>query len=332
MKKNLENLSYQDLLNLKLMDLNLTIHDSLIEKRINKLYSDLERKGLEYKPHIWISDEWFTPDDIPGFAVPFYLLHPKLTRLEKKEMLEAEGEKESECIKILRHETGHAISHAYKLYNTSEWNRIFGKYNTNYPLWYIPNPSSKDFVVHLNAWYAQAHPVEDFAETFAVWLNHNIKWERKYAGWKALEKLNYVDNVMKRIKNKKPINCKKQVYEPINKIKLTLKEYYERKKKFYSFEWPESYDLNLKKIFNGNGKLAIDLIRKKRRSIREKISEGLDIPLYTIDQLLLNMMKRSRVLKLKYSGEPEEIEKKLLVTLTAQLSNYIHTGYYKIPL
>lgn len=335
MKKiDLNSLSYDSIMKLKLSDLKLSINKSILQKRINILYNELELRGIKYKPHIWISDEWFTPDDIPGFAVPFYLLHPKLLKLEKIQMYEAEGEREKECMKILRHETGHAISHAYKVYDTKEWNKVFGKYRKPYPLYYTPNPVSKDFVVHLNAWYAQAHPFEDFAETFAVWLNPKSRWRKKYSGWSALNKLEYIDNLMKQINAKDQINKTEEEFESLKDLNYTIKDYYDRKKKFYSMEWPETYDNILTKIFSADneGLSSTLFLRKMKKQIRSYISETLDIPQYTINQLIMHMAARCRELKLKQTGDESETIKKILVMLTAQLSSYIHTGYHKIPL
>ncbi|MGE5807099.1 MAG: putative zinc-binding metallopeptidase [Ignavibacteria bacterium] len=332
--KDLLHLNYNQIAGLKLKDLRLSISGSILEDRIKKLLNELEYKGLQFRPHIWISEGWFTPDDIPGFGVPFYLLHKKLIKLEKREMFEAEGEGISECMKILRHETGHAISHAYYLYKNREWKDIFGKYNARYPVYYTPNPGSRNFVEHLNAWYAQAHPVEDFAETFAVWLNPKSNWKKKYSGWGALNKLKYVDQVMNNLKTKPQLNNSTDTLDELKELNNTIKNYYKRKKKFYTIKWPETYDKDLKKIFisNGSGEPASLFMKKRRAKIRNKIAEVLDVPAYTIDQLILNMIKRCKELNYKNVTDQDETEKRLLIILAAQLNNYIHSGYFKIPL
>jgi hypothetical protein len=250
-------------------------------------------------------------------------------------MFEAEGEGAIECMRILRHETGHAVSHAYQLYKSKEWSRIFGKYNAPYPRYYSPDPASKNYVVHLNAWYAQAHPVEDFAETFAVWLNPGSRWKKRYRGWPALEKLNYIDRVMNGIRNREPVNKSTDRYQEMAELNYTVGTYYKRKKKFYALEWPEPYDRRLSKIFH-NGMVpqeaAAAFLRKIRKEIRTHVSEGLDVPPYTVDQLILNMMRRCKQLNLKRAEDPHDTLKKILVILSAQLSNYIQSGYHKIPL
>lgn len=335
-KSALNKISVDEILSLKMKNLNLSIKGSNMEKRIQRLYYELEVKGLIFKPHIWISEEWFTPDDTAGFAIPFYLFHPVLLKLEKEQMLEAEGEELSECMQIMRHETGHAISHAYQLYKLKEWKNIFGDFRKPYPLWYTPQIKSKEYVTHLNAWYAQAHPLEDFAETFAVWLNPKIDWKMQYENWPALTKLNYLDALMNDIKDREPNIKTKDEYARLSVLKHTIAEHYKRKKKFYSAEWAQSFDNELKKIFTEEKKLksisAEKFLKTVRRSIRKNISDVLDVPQYTIDQLIRELIIRSIKLNLQLKLKKEEATEKLIIIITAQIINLIHTGYYRIPL
>jgi hypothetical protein len=335
-KINYSRLSTEELLKLKLKQLNLKIKGSVIEKRLNKLYSELEDKKLIFKPHTWISDEWFTPDYTPGFAIPFYLFHPRLIKLEKEQMLEAEGANKNDCMQILRHETGHAVSHAYQLYKLKSWRNIFGDFRKPYPLWYTPEIRSKAFVTHLNAWYAQAHPLEDFAETFAVWLNPKINWRKIYRGWGAMKKLEYINELMSRISRKNPLVTYNEQYASLSTLKYTLEQHYSRKKKFYSAEWAEAFDVELRKIFtekDGGGALPADkLLKKIRTGTRKTISEILDVPQYTIDQLLNELIKRSIRLNLHLKLSEEEAAKRILVIITAQIINLMNSGYYRIPL
>ncbi len=191
-------LSDEQLLRLRISDLPLRIEDTPLENRVARLYEELNHRGLAFKPHVWLAEEWFTPDGVPGIAIPFYLADPRLIKLERKKMLEVEGGTDRECMQILRHEAGHAISNAYNLHNRRRWRELFGSFAKAYPDFYEPDPDSRNHVLHLNAWYAQAHPAEDFAETFAVWLAPGSRWRRRYAGWPALEKLEYVDLIDER--------------------------------------------------------------------------------------------------------------------------------------
>src|SRR3712207_5133915 len=164
---------------------------------ICRLHFELDESGLRFRPHVWLSEEWFSPDGVPGFAIPFYLAHPRLMKLERAQMLEVEGGIEKECMAIMRHEAGHAISNAFGLHRRRRWRETFGRFSVPYPEHYMPDPNSRSFVLHLGAWYAQAHPAEDFAETFAVWLAPASRWQKRYVSWPAMRKLRYVDELMK---------------------------------------------------------------------------------------------------------------------------------------
>jgi hypothetical protein len=186
------------LLKLRFKNLRLTIEGTWLEGCLEDLQGELEERNLRIRPHAWLSDEWFSPDTTPGIAIPFYLAHPRLMRLERKMIIDVEGGTRRECMRILRHETGHVVQNAFRLQRRRRWQELFGRSSTHYPRYYRPNPASKNYVQHLRLWYAQSHPDEDFAETFAVWLKPRSDWKKRYAGWSALRKLEYVDEVSAR--------------------------------------------------------------------------------------------------------------------------------------
>src|SRR3954466_10602902 len=142
------------LLEVRMCDLGLRIEGTQIETRIAVVSGELEGRGIRFRPHYWLSDEWFTPDGVPGIAIPFYLAHPRLEKLELAQMLEVEGSDEAICMKILRHEAGHAIDNAYHLRRKPTRRRLFGNPNTEYPEYYLPKPYSRSFVHPLDHWYA----------------------------------------------------------------------------------------------------------------------------------------------------------------------------------
>ena len=158
------------LLDLRFCDLRLSLTRSGLDVAVRRLYEELRQKGIRFRPHFWLSTEWFSPDGTPGIAIPFYLGHPRLKRLERQQMFEVEGGTAEWCMRILRHEAGHAIDTAYRLHRRRRWRELFGRYSLPYPAFYQPRPYSRRYVLHLDLWYAQSHPSEDFAETFAVWL------------------------------------------------------------------------------------------------------------------------------------------------------------------
>src|SRR6266446_2448779 len=180
-----------ELLKLRFKDLKVTIGRTWLKRCVEDLYEELAERGLRIRPHVWISNEWFSPDDTPGIAFPFYLAHPRLMRLERKMIIDVEGGTHAECMRILRHEAGHVLQHSYALHKEPRWRRLFGRSSIRYPKYYRADPTSRNFVQHLRLWYAQSHPDEDFAETFAVWLTPRSNWRKRYEGWPALKKLEY---------------------------------------------------------------------------------------------------------------------------------------------
>jgi Putative zinc-binding metallo-peptidase len=171
-------LSDEELLKMRFCDLKLSIERSPLKHHVRRLYADLARRGIALRPHVWLSQEWFSPDGVPGIAVPFYLAHPRLERLERHIMREAEGGKSRLLMRILRHEAGHALDNAYRLRRRRRWREVFGPASQPYPARYRARAGSRRYVHHLGEWYAQAHPTEDFAETFAVWLTPTSGWRR----------------------------------------------------------------------------------------------------------------------------------------------------------
>src|SRR5438067_3447264 len=166
---------------MRFCDLKLSIQRAPLARHVRRLYADLERRGIEFRPHVWLSEEWFSPDGVPGIAMPFYLAHPRLERLERRIMHEAEGGDPRLLLRILRHEAGHALDNAYRLRRRGRWRQVFGPASLPYPARYRARAGSRRYVHHLGEWYAQAHPTEDFAETFAVWLAPKSAWRKSYA-------------------------------------------------------------------------------------------------------------------------------------------------------
>ena len=243
--------SYSDkkLLDLRLCDLGLRVETSELNSRIAILYDELEARGLRLKPHCWLSSEWFSPHNAPGIAIPFFLAHLRLKRLEYRQMNDIEGGTKAWCLQLLRHEAGHAYEAAYRLSRRKKWRTIFGRASKPYPDYYIPEPFSRRYVLHLDWWYAQSHPVEDFAETFAVWLRPRSQWRNRYQDWPALKKLEYVDELMAEVNGQPPLVKASSPVDPLRELKLTLREYYRSKHERYGSEHPGFYDRDLRRLF-----------------------------------------------------------------------------------
>jgi hypothetical protein len=325
------------LLDLRICQLGVTIEGSPLEARIAELQRELDARGLTFNPHFWLSAEWFSPDGVPGVAIPFYLAHPRLEKLERAQMLEVEGGTPEWCLKILRHEAGHAIDNGYKLRQRLRRQQIFGPSYMQYPEYYTPKPYSKSFVLHLDSWYAQSHPDEDFAETFAVWLNPQSDWRVRYADWPALKKLEYLDTLMAEIAGKPMLVETRRRVEPIQSAKKTLRAHYLRKRRHYGVEHPHFYDRDLRKLFSdrlehvGNMKAA-RFIARVRREVRRKVASWTGEYQYTIDQVLENMVKRSNELNLRLAGPEDRTKLDFTIMLTVQTMNYLHSGRHRVAL
>jgi hypothetical protein len=317
------------LLTLRLKDLKLTLRGSWLAGCLRELNRELKAQGLAVRPHAWISSEWFSPDDTPGIAFPFYLAHPRLMRLERKMIIDVEGGTRAECMRILRHEAGHVVQHAYELHRRRRWQQLFGRSSTRYPRYYRPNPASRNHVQHLRLWYAQSHPDEDFAETFAVWLTPRSNWRKRYEGWPALKKLQYVDELMAEIAGQKPVLTRRTEVDPLRKLGITLGELYRSKLERYSVDAPRAYDRDLLRIFSNNPRHrrappASAFIRHHRTNIRRAVSKWTGEYQLTIDTVLDEMIDRCRELKLRAVGPQRRLRIDFTLLLTAKT---VHSLY-----
>ena len=325
------------LLDLRMCELNVRIEGSELEGRIDELYRELEGRGLVFRPHFWLSDEWFCPDGVPGIAIPFYLAHPRLARLEMAQMREVEGGTREWCLKILRHETGHAIENAYRLRRRSRRRELFGRTSEPYPDAYSPRPYSKSFVRHLDAWYAQSHPDEDFAETFAVWLTPDSDWRRRYARWPALRKLEYVDKVVGQIAARPPLEDSRSRTEPLSSLRKTLRAHYAQRRGHYGIDHPPSYDRDLLRLFSRapeHARLpaAWHWLSRIRKPVRARVSRWTGQRQYVVDGVLKGMIARCNELRLRLGGPEEETELEFSVLLAVEVMNQAHSGGHRVPL
>jgi len=313
------------------------IEATWIEDCLQELYRELSRRGIRLRPHAWLSHDWFTPDRVPGIAIPFYLAHPRLMRLERKMMLEVEGGSQEECLKILRHEAGHAIQQGFRLHLRRRWQTLFGRSSLRYPESYTPNPASRRFVQHLRLYYAQSHPDEDFAETFAVWLQPRSGWRRRYEDWPVLRKLEYVDELMQELRGQAPLIRTRRQVEPLKSLKKTLRQYYADKREQYSLSYPDIYDRELKHLFSDDPRhrrreRASHFLRRNRTEIRRLVSRWTGQYQFTLDQVLNDMIGRCRELKLRVVGPERRVRMDFAVLLTVKTMNFLYSRRNRIAL
>jgi len=333
----LAELADDELLDLRFCDLGVKIEGTPLEQRIDQLGRELEAKRLDFRPHFWLSQEWFTPDGVPGIAIPFYLADSRLMKLEEKQMLEVEGGTPDWCMRILRHETGHAIDNAYRLRRRQCYRRMFGNVSAPYPDSYSPRPYSRSYVINIDLWYAQSHPVEDFAETFAVWMKPRSRWRQTYSGWPALKKLHLVNELMAKVREERQAVRSRRHEEPLRLLKMTLREHYDQKRNHYGLDYYDTYDHELLRLFTADSEApktpsAATFLRRARKRLRRDVSEWTGHFQYTIDQVLEEMIGRCQELNLRIDRDPDEVERDALVVLTMHTMNHIQDEGHKVAL
>jgi len=299
-------MSDEQLLGLRFCDLKLKIERSPVAKRVRRLYRELDKRQIGFRPHVWLSEEWFSPDGVPGIAVPFYLAHPRLERLERRMMRNVEGGSAESAMRILRHEAGHAIDTAYRLRRRKRWREIFGPASLPYPDTYRARPGSRRYVQHLGEWYAQAHPCEDFAETFAVWLKPNSSWRRTYAQWPAFHKLEFVDELLENVRGARPPVRNREVVEPLRENTHTLADHYRRKLRRYSMYRRTVTDHLLERVFTAErlrrAPRASTFLRAHSLHLVNATMRELHAERYSVEQILRIVVERAEKLGLWVRG------------------------------
>jgi hypothetical protein len=303
-------LSDEQLLGLRMCDLRLDLQRSPLKRHVDRLYSELNERGIRFRPHVWLSEEWFSPDGVPGIAVPFYLAHPRLMRLERKMTREVEGGNANWFMRILRHEAGHAIDSAYRLRRRAHWRTLFGPASRPYRSRYRARPSSRHHVQHLGEWYAQSHPTEDFAETFAVWLTPRSGWQRRYDGWPALRKLNYVQQFAGEVAATAPRVRSRAHIEPIKSNSRTLADYYRSKLARERSRRGLLADRLLGRVFSvqpgRRAQSAAGLLRAHKGRLRDTLIRDTGADRYVAHQVLRIAIDRSGRLGLYVRGRQRD--------------------------
>lgn len=326
----------EELLKLRIRDLGLRFEDTDLTQRVGRLFVELEARNLVFKPIIYLGDEWFSPEAVPAIAIPFYLAHPRLRALEKKMVLEVEGEEEEEFMRLLRHECGHAFDHSFKVSRRRTWVKTFGSPAKEYsPESYHARPYSRNFVQNIDQWYAQSHPDEDFAETFAVWLDPNSNWPNKYKKWSAIKKLDYVNRLAGEFQNTPITPYKGRLMYDARTMNTTLKHHYEKRRREYAENYPDFYDDDLFYIFSQRTKdlkgaeRAALFMKKNRKTLISSIAHWTNEPKITVEELVSRLTDRCQALDLVLSKDSATTLLEISGFLSTLVSNYLFTGHFK---
>ena len=308
----------RSLLGRRISDLGLTIRGTRVERLVDELYRELAARNVAFRPPVYLSDEWGCPDRTPLIGVPFYLVDPRLERIEAE--MSAGIEDDTEALRYLRHECGHAVNYAYRLHERADWRVLFGSIAQPYRERYRADPFSRAYVRHILGWYAQKHPDEDFAETFAVWPTPGLEWRSAYAGWPALAKLEYVDRIMRELATHAPPSAPSPTPDdlPVEAMDYTVAEHYANALEEIPQPDPRQFDVDLRRIFHApeeapSGESARRFIERHEREIVSRISYWTGEAPSIVRSLLAHLAARTDVLELRVGG----LEASALIELTA---------------
>jgi hypothetical protein len=321
-------------------DLGLTIAGTPLEQIVQEFQHELDRLGLtQLRPRFYLSTEWGVAFGTIAIAIPFYLAKPELVELQAEHVGHIEGVSRADILRYLRHEMGHVVNYAFRLYEQQEWVKLFGSITQPYIEEYRPQPFSRRFVRHLPGWYAQKHPDEDWAETFAVWMTPNSNWQQAYAGWpSALAKLVYCDRVMNEIRDREPPVKAEDRDEAVEDLTYSLHEYYDKLRMGDGL--PPGLEGALTAIFEDLGlpedstpssprKPAAALIRRMERDLVANVFRWTGHFPERTRPLVRWLADRAEQLRQVYPAEREQSVATAITTLvTALAMNYVHRGNY----
>lgn len=317
-------------------DMALAIEGTRLEPILAEFEREREAAGFRrVRPRYYLSTEWGVPFATVAIAIPFYLARPELTTIHSEEIGFVEGIDPGDILRYLRHEFGHVVNYAYQLYEREDWVKTFGSITQPYVEDYRPVPFSTRHVNHLPGWYAQKHPDEDWAETFAVWMS-GANWAADYAAWPvALAKLQFADRLLKSVRDTDPKVTATDLDEDVGQLPYTLEHYY-RQSSGDPANFPPGLDGALCTIFNHSvddgkkaRKPASELIRRLERPLMANIYRWTGHFPERTRELLRFLAGRADALKQVYAEERETSVVTGLTTLVTSLAmNYVVRGTY----
>ncbi len=326
----------QEFLSKPIRELGLRLDGSPLERFVQQLYRELEKKGItKFRPACYLSDEWGCPSGEPVIGIPFYLADSHLARLER-EMNDLEDSRE--IMMYMRHEAGHAFNYAYELFKTPEWRELFGSFRRPYRDTYRPIPFSRSYVRHIAGWYAQKHPDEDFAETFAVWMTPGSRWRERYRGWRAMAKLKYVDRIARQVGEIDPIRQRGRTDITVEEMEATVAEFYQRSGDEGAMIADLPLNTDLVDLFNASKRRrkgvrpAADLIREHRKALIDKVTYWTGVPRPLIKRLIESIQGKVAELDLRVeiSRETDQLTE-LTAYATTLAMNYLTRGKFVQP-
>jgi hypothetical protein len=321
-------------------DLGLTIEGTRLEPILAEFTEELRQVGVtRVRPRFYLSTEWGVPFETVAIAIPFYLARPDLTALHAERVGHVEGFDRADILRYLRHEMGHVVNYAYRLYDQEEWVKQFGSITQPYFEEYSPEPFSRRYVRHLPGWYAQKHPDEDWAETFAVWMTPDLDWRSEYSGWPvAYAKLTYCSRTMSQLRELEPEVTSSELDEDVGDIEYSLDQYYGRSADSPG-DLPPGLDGAIRAIFEDLGsfesavdtplKPAAELIRRLEPELMANVFRWTGHFPERTRVLLRYLAERAAQLEQGYPADREDSALIALTTLVTGLAmNHVQRGSY----
>ncbi len=319
-------------------DLGLTIEGTRLEPILAEFRRELEAAGFRrLTPRFYLSTEWGVPFETVAIAIPFDLARIELEEMHAQRTGHVEGRDREEILRYLRHEMGHVVNYAYRLYADKEWERLFGPMSEPYDDDYRPVPFSRKHVRHLPGWYAQKHPDEDWAETFAVFMTPDLDWRSEYAARPAaLAKLEYCARTVQSLLDRDPVVVDDELDEDVGELEYSIGQFY-------------------RDLSPGDSRLGLNLDTMLRSVFPARTGHESAAPLRTAAGLLHrlegallgnvyrwtghfpertrvlvdHLQSRAENLDLRYRAEDEGSVTVALTTLVTSLAmNYVQSGAY----
>lgn len=330
-----------EVLQKRISDFDLRIEGRPIGKVIERFRAELDACELrQVRPVFYLTDGWGVPEGTVAIGLPFYLADDALRQVQQRRGGMVEGESDEDILRYLRHEMGHVVNYAYRLYATEEWTQLFGPMSRPYLEEYKVVPFSPDFVRHLPGGYAQKHPDEDWAETFALWMTPELDWRALYADAPgALRKLEYCDRVVREVRTRAPEVTDATLDVEAKDLDVTVQEYYD------GFDLgpaavPKSLDGDLAVIFarppvvddagvRGRVGDAATLLRRQSDELARSVYRWTGVDPALLAPLIEHFAKRARELKLTYAlASRDEVLIELAGCLTTLAMNYAYRGKF----
>ncbi len=322
-------------------DLHLTIEGTRLEPLVRRFEEELWAAGIRrLRPRFHLSTEWGVPFGTIVIGIPFYLARPELVAAHAEHVGHVEGTSDADILRYFRHEMGHVVNYAYKLYEDEEWVKHFGSLTQPYVEDYRPEPFSTRYVLHLPGWYAQKHPDEDWSETFAVWMTPGADWRSQYAGWPAaLAKLEYCDRKMRELADREPLVAEVELDEDVGELTVSVEQYYGHYAQDAD-ELPVGLEGSLRAIFEDLGQAEVSDPQIPRHAASELILRLERTLMADVYRWTGHFPERTRVLLRRLAQVADEhqqvypldreVEAAVALTtfVTSLATNYVHRGSY----